>query len=113
MIRAAGIERVSVVDPYDLKACREAFRWALNHNGPSAVVLRRMCSLVARRRGLLGPPARVNAEKCTGCLLCVRTLSCPAMSVEAGKIVLDQATCTGCGMCAQVCPSDAVVQGGG
>jgi indolepyruvate ferredoxin oxidoreductase alpha subunit len=113
MIRAAGIEKVSVVDPYDLKQSREAFREALSHDGPSAIVLRRMCSLVARRRGLLGPPARVEAEKCTGCLLCVRTLSCPAMSVEAGKIVLDQATCTGCGMCAQVCPSDAVVQGGG
>jgi len=112
MIRGAGVERVVVVDPYDLKQSREAFREALSYDGPSAVVLRRVCSLVARRRGLLGPPARVEAEKCTGCLLCVRTLSCPAMSVEAGKMAVDQASCTGCGMCVQVCAFDAVVRGG-
>jgi indolepyruvate ferredoxin oxidoreductase alpha subunit len=113
MIRAAGIENVSVVDPYDLKQSREAFREALSYDGPSAVVLRRMCSLVARRRGLFGSPVRVEAKKCTGCLLCVRTLSCPAMSVEAEKMVVDQASCTGCGICAQVCAFDAVVRGGG
>ena len=112
ILAASGMKRVTVVDPYDLRASREAFKEALGDEGPSAVVLRRVCSLVARRRGTLGAPYRVG-DACTGCLLCMRTLSCPAMAVEEGKMEIDEAACAGCGMCAQVCPSDAISRGGG
>jgi len=58
---------------------------------------------------LIGRPSVVDPEKCTGCQLCIRTLSCPAMSITAdGKMVIDLATCTGCGVCAQICPFDAI-----
>ncbi len=109
ILEASGIKKVRVVDPYDLQHTKEAFIAALKERGPSAVVLRRMCSLVARRRGLLGTPSVVDPERCTACLLCLRTLSCPAMSVsEDGKMVIDPSTCTGCGVCAQICPFDAI-----
>jgi len=113
LLEASGIKKVSVVDPYDLQRAKEAFIEALKEEGPSAVVLRRSCSLVARRMGLTGPPSRVEPEKCTGCQLCIRTLSCPAMGITAdGKMVIDPATCTGCGVCAQICPFDAITPGG-
>ena len=113
MLRAAGIKSVQVVDPYDLEASKEAFIEALKTKGPTAVVLRRTCSLVARRMRKTDPPSRVDPEKCTGCLLCVRTLSCPAMTIEAdGKMSIDQDTCNGCGICAQICPFDAIKAGG-
>ena len=111
MLRVSGIEKVAVVDPYDLKASTEAFKEAMRHDGPSGVVLRRVCSLVAGRRGSLGPPRRVDAERCSGCLICIRTLSCPAMNVAVGKMVIDGVSCAGCGLCAQVCPVHAIGEG--
>jgi indolepyruvate ferredoxin oxidoreductase alpha subunit len=111
MLIASGIEKVTIVDPYNLKASTNAFKEAIEHEGPSAVVLRRVCSIVARRIGELGPPHRVDPNKCTGCLACIRTLSCPAMLVDSGKIMIDTATCTGCGMCTQVCPAEAIEGG--
>ncbi len=108
MLKASGVDSVAVVDPYDLKRSTEAFKEAISHDGPSGLVLRRTCSLVAKRMSALGKPYRVDAGMCTGCLACVRTLSCPAMLVESGKMVIDEVACAGCGMCAQVCPVGAV-----
>ena len=113
ILEASGIKMVRVVDPYDLKRTKEAFIEALQEKGPSAVVLRRVCSLVARRRGMIGKPSAVDPEKCTGCQLCIRTLSCPAMGLtNDGKMVIDPTTCMGCGVCAQICPFDAITPGG-
>ena len=108
MLVAAGISNVTIVDPYDLKASTAALKEALSSDGPSGVVLRRVCSLVARRMGTLGKPLKVDSDKCTGCLACIRTLSCPAILVEEGRMVIDGTSCAGCGMCAQVCPNGAI-----
>jgi indolepyruvate ferredoxin oxidoreductase alpha subunit len=111
MLKASGIEKISTIDPYDIEVSRSAFKDAISYNGPSAVVLRRVCSLVARRRGELNPPVEVNEEACTGCLMCIKTLSCPAMTVKDGIMEVDEVTCTGCGMCLRICPSGAIEGG--
>ncbi|MCX6656299.1 MAG: thiamine pyrophosphate-dependent enzyme [Candidatus Bathyarchaeota archaeon] len=111
MLKASGIGTVAVVDPYNLKRSTEAFKEAIARDGPSGIVFRRICSLVARRMDTISKPYRVETEICTGCLLCIRTLSCPAMLVESGKMVIDEVSCAGCGMCAQVCPVSAIEGG--
>ena len=112
VLRALGIEHIWVADPYNLEEAKEAFKEALGCGEPSAVVLKRVCALVARRLGLPPQPHRVDGERCTGCLLCLRTLACPALSLSPeGKAEIDVETCTGCGLCAQICPTGAIEGG--
>jgi 2-oxoacid:acceptor oxidoreductase delta subunit (pyruvate/2-ketoisovalerate family) len=50
----------------------------------------------------------VDAEKCTGCLLC--WVYCPDNCIEmVNKIsVIDYTYCKGCGICVEECPVDAI-----
>ena len=45
---------------------------------------------------------------CDGCGKCVSSCLYGAMTMEAGKIVLDAARGTGCGMCEAICPETAL-----
>ncbi len=54
----------------------------------------------------------IIAEKCTGCMVCLR--NCPANAITGAKQqvhVIDASLCTRCGMCASVCKFDAVLVG--
>jgi heterodisulfide reductase subunit A-like polyferredoxin len=54
--------------------------------------------------------AKVDVEHCVKCLTCVRSCpySVPRFNVEAGEIQIDEAMCHGCGVCASVCPRQAI-----
>ncbi len=110
--RSMGIESVRVVDPFDVKTTTEAIVDAINFNGPSVIVSRRMCALDARHRGIIESLASINPEKCTGCLACVKLLGCPALVVESNrKVTIDKLQCNGCNLCATVCPYKAITAG--
>ncbi|MGD2200706.1 MAG: indolepyruvate ferredoxin oxidoreductase subunit alpha [Candidatus Bathyarchaeota archaeon] len=110
--KAAGVGRVEVVDPYDLAAAEEAFKGMLEDEGVSMVVSRRLCATEALRamRPEKPVPYRVEEDACTGCKICLSSFGCPSLawSEERGKAWIDRSICTGCGVCAQVCPSDAI-----
>ena len=79
--------------------------------GVSAVIFRAPCIAVAGKLGHKFPaPRAVDAGRCVGCRKCVSELGCPAISIDAGtkKPVIDRATCTACGLCAQICPVQAI-----
>ncbi len=46
---------------------------------------------------------------CAKCRICVDTLACPAFYVQDGLIYIDETQCTGCGVCAEICPNNAIV----
>ena len=49
-----------------------------------------------------------GCDGCNGCGKCVSSCLYGAMTMEAGKIVLDAARCAGCGMCEAICPENAL-----
>ncbi|MBO4342422.1 MAG: indolepyruvate ferredoxin oxidoreductase subunit alpha [Clostridia bacterium] len=105
LCRSVGIKRVRVVDPYNLKECDDALKEELAANEPSVIISRRPCALLkyVKHNG----PIEVNADKCIGCKSCMR-IGCPAISMKDGKALIDATLCTGCGVCKQLCPKDAI-----
>jgi len=111
--RAMGADFVEVVDPYDIKATTDVIKRAIQVEGVSVVVSRRVCALhrigELRRAGIQWPLYGVNEDKCTGCKICINAYGCPAIywDAETGKAKIDPLMCWGCGGCAQICPFDA------
>jgi NADPH-dependent glutamate synthase beta subunit-like oxidoreductase len=45
---------------------------------------------------------------CGNCRACIELLGCPAIGEDAGgRVVVDPVLCTGCGVCAELCPNGA------
>jgi len=52
---------------------------------------------------------RINAEKCTGCMLCAKICPQGVISGERKQVhVIDESRCIKCGMCFEVCKQDAI-----
>jgi NADPH-dependent glutamate synthase beta subunit-like oxidoreductase len=63
--------------------------------------------------GLTKESAAAEAQRCLqcDCKICINLLGCPALITDKGKVAVDNAGCPGCGVCAQVCPFDAIKAG--
>ncbi len=104
LVKAMGINRVRVVDPYNLKECEEAVKEELSVEEPSVIISRRPCALLKYVKHKA--PLSVDAEKCIGCKSCMK-IGCPAISMKNDKATVDVTQCVGCGVCAQLCPKKA------
>ncbi len=108
LCKALGIERVRVVDPYDLKQCEATIKEELSVAAPSVIISRRPCALLKYVKH--APALKVNTEKCVGCKMCMK-IGCPAISIVDGKAKVDNTLCTGCGVCQQLCKFSALEGG--
>jgi indolepyruvate ferredoxin oxidoreductase, alpha subunit len=111
VVRSCGVEFVRTVDidslENSLESCVEVAKEAMNFKGPAVVVFKGKCA------GLIKSDKRyeIDPEICTGCSFCMKQLGCPALSFPAGEdkaLALIQDSCSGCGLCAQICPSGAI-----
>ena len=100
LCHAMGIERVRVVDPYDLAECDKVLKEELAAAEPSDIISRRPCALLKYVKH--NPPLKVNTDKCIGCKSCMR-IGCPAISIKNGKAHVDNTLCVGCNVCSQLC----------
>jgi indolepyruvate ferredoxin oxidoreductase alpha subunit len=107
--KAMGVGLIEVVSAYDVKDAEAAIRRALDFDGVSVVVVRGECKLQELRRVSKDPPMKVGRDVCTGCRQCV-DLGCPAVTFAQKKAGIDPLLCVGCGLCAQVCPVEAIAR---
>ncbi len=109
---AVGVSQVVVVDPYDVGATSMALQNAIARDGVSVVITARLCveSPVKSR----GRVYHIDTNQCDGCQLCMN-LGCPALGwdfsldVMPKRITIDAALCSGCTVCAQICPQGAIL----
>ena len=52
--------------------------------------------------------ARVDNELCTGCGICAAVCPMYAITITADKARVDPDKCTGCGVCEDECPMGAI-----
>lgn len=110
LCRAVGVEPV-VVDPYDVGATHRTILAATRQRGVSVVITNRPC--VQAPEKLLGRTYQVESQRCDGCQLCMN-IGCPALgwdlaSDDLRRAWIDPDQCTGCTVCAQLCPQSAIV----
>jgi TPP-dependent indolepyruvate ferredoxin oxidoreductase alpha subunit len=97
--KSLGIEKVKVVDPYDVKGTTKAIREIMDYHGPSVIIAQRPCPLLIERG-----PAREVLKECNACGVCVEAFGCPAISITSERAEIDPTLCYGCGVCEEICP---------
>ena len=112
IVRGIGVGFVETVNPFDVRSASEAMKRALDYDGVSVIISRAPCQIDLRKRRIAPEkPLRVNKDACIRCYTCVKTVACPALIKRPdGSIETDPSQCVGCGMCASVCPKDAIVR---
>jgi indolepyruvate ferredoxin oxidoreductase, alpha subunit len=104
LCKALGVKRVTEVDPFDLDTVKEVIKTEVAVPEPSVIIARRPCALIIK-----STEKPLQVQDCKGCKMCLK-LGCPALSFdEENKTVrVDQALCTGCGLCINVCKFNAL-----
>ncbi len=105
LCRAVGINRIRVVDPYNIAECDAAIKEETLADEPSVIISRRPCVLLKSVK----PKSAVwvDKNKCKSCRKCM-TLGCPSISFKEKKAVIDHTLCVGCDVCKQLCAFGAI-----
>jgi indolepyruvate ferredoxin oxidoreductase, alpha subunit len=110
--------RVQVKNPFDVQDTTETIYELLqDREGIKVLILRQECALVRVKRQKALYKVLVDQERCIGqdcgCnRRCTRIFKCPGLVWDpvTGKAQIDEAICTGCGTCADICPQSAILK---
>jgi indolepyruvate ferredoxin oxidoreductase alpha subunit len=111
---AVGIkkENIAMINPLKLDETDAALDAALAKDEPSVIITKYPCILKKfseqdRREFDLSPKkCVVDQDKCKKCKACTKT-GCPAITVT-DSVNINGDSCTGCGICRQVCKFGAI-----
>ncbi len=104
ILKAFGLTDVKTVDPLNLSLAVDTIREIADKPGVKAVIFKSPCIALFKPEKTMS----IVSEKCIGCKKCIKELGCPAITVDEGKVIIEPSLCTGCGLCAQVCPVSAI-----
>ncbi|WP_425446462.1 thiamine pyrophosphate-dependent enzyme [Dethiothermospora halolimnae] len=112
LLENIGFDRVKEINQYEYKEAKKLIDGEIGYDGLSVIVVNGPCALKYK---LEKPHYYVDPNICIGCRSCIRT-GCPPLKmkeyegIEKLKSSIDSDMCVGCGVCAAVCPVDAIKQ---
>ncbi len=109
LVRALGVPHVSVIRPYNIKKSIRQIKAAVDFKGVSVIIAKEKCVLYAKSLKQLTGKAFYVSDKCKNHRDCLNDLGCPAFYLKGKKVMIDADLCTGCAVCAQVCPEHAIL----
>ncbi|MBF0099441.1 MAG: indolepyruvate ferredoxin oxidoreductase subunit alpha [Desulfobacterales bacterium] len=108
---------VSVADPYEMLETTKVVYRMLQECGVRVLILRRKCALIQNKEGGFPYTMKVDIHRCRGescgCnRYCNRIFRCPGLiwDENAKKALIDEVICVGCGICAEICPQQAIIR---
>ena len=105
VLKGLGVKKVITVDPLNLDETVKAVNKCAKVKGVKAIIMKSPCIALSK------PTEKcVINDSCIKCKKCIREIGCPAISVIDEKVVIDASMCTGCGLCAAICPKNAIVK---
>ena len=109
VLRGIGVTTVETVNPLDHKAAISCVKRTADLSGVKAIIFKSPCIATVKP----DTPLFVEQKNCISCKKCIRELGCPALVIQNGKVTIDSSLCTGCTLCAQLCPTGAIQTTGG
>ncbi len=109
VVRALGVPHVTKIKPYKVKKSIAAIKEAIAYDGVSVVISEEMCALYAKAVKEKQRRPFYVSDKCKDHKNCLMELACPAFYVWENRVKIDPNMCTGCAVCAQVCPENAIL----
>ncbi len=106
ILEGIGLKKVVTVNPFNLEEAVAAVKECAEIKGVKAIIFKAPCIAVTKPNGKME-----ISDKCVQCKKCIKEIGCPAIIINDGKVAIDGSLCTGCGLCAEICPTKAI--GGG
>lgn len=103
ILEGIGLKKIITVDPLDLTASVNAVKECADTKGVKAIIFKSPCIAITKPTDKC-----VVSDKCINCKKCIREIGCPALITVDGQVTIDRNLCTGCGLCSQICPVDAI-----
>jgi indolepyruvate ferredoxin oxidoreductase alpha subunit len=108
VVRAIGVKHVAVVKPYKVNKSIESIKEAISFKGVSVIISEETCALYANALKLPRRKPFHVSDKCKNHKDCINSLACPAFYIWNDRVKIDANLCTGCAVCAQICPENAI-----
>lgn len=104
VLQGIGVTAVETVNPLDLAKSIEVVRKMAGLPGVKAIIFKYPCIAITKPEGKMA----VDRDKCVGCRKCIREIGCPGLIIRDGQVTIYESLCTGCGLCSQICPFEAI-----
>ena len=104
VLEGIGVKSIVTVDPLDLNKSVETVKQAAEIKGVRAIIFKSPCIAIMKTKD----KCTIDGSKCINCKKCIKEVGCPALITVDGHVSIDMNLCTGCGLCARICPVSAI-----